>query len=126
MFALSKKARIAWIALFAVLFSGVSTTLAALHFSDRVDFLAEICTVAGIKQVASAGENSGRTAPDKHDSVNCAQCLSSASAPAIETSPVVALFSLIAGVPAMPPANLLAAPANPSLPPPPRGPPALF
>jgi hypothetical protein len=123
----AKKTRIAWIALCALLFSGVSSTLAAVYFSDRMDFLSEICTAVGVKKVAANDDQGGRDAPARGDGgIYCAQCLASAATPVIETSPVVALFALVAGVPAMPSAHPAAHLPAPVLPPPSRGPPAVY
>ena len=123
----AKRVRIAWFALFAVLFSGLSTTLAAYYFSDRVDFLSEVCTIAGIKKVASSGDDTDHHKPGSTDgAIYCAQCLSSASAPVIETPPVVAMFSFIAGTQAMPAAENRAFRPTPVLPPPSRGPPEVY
>jgi hypothetical protein len=123
----ANKTRIAWLALCALLFSGVSSTLAAYYFSDRSDFLAEICTAVGVKKVVANDDQPGRDAPGRSDGgIYCAQCLASAAAPAIETSPVVALFALVAGVPAMPSAHPAVHLPTPVLPPPSRGPPAVY
>ena len=123
----AKKARIAWVALFAVLFSGLSATLAAICFSDRIDFLSEVCTVTGIKKIAASSDDGAHHSKDKDgNGVYCAHCLSSASAPVIETSPVVMMFAFVAGTQAMPGPAVAHFRPSPALPPPSRGPPATF
>lgn len=119
----SKRTRIAWIALFAILFSAMSSAMAAYLFSDRVDFLTEVCTVAGIKKVAAAGEE--RQKPGKDGAVYCAECLASASAPVIETPPAVAMFAFVAGSQAMPAMDVASLHHSHAPSPPSRGPPAV-
>lgn len=127
MSAISRKLPVAWIALCAMLFSGFSSTLAAMYFQGHVGIPAEICTSAGIKSVTSSEDQSNEGAPAKSGgSINCVQCLGSASAPVIATSPVVALFGLVAGGAPMPSLAPAVVHANPDLSPPSRGPPAAF
>ena len=125
MTASAKRSRIAWIALCAILFSAMSSALAAYHFSDRVDFLTEVCTVAGIKKVAAADAGEDRQKPGKDGAVYCAECLASASAPVIETPPAVAMFAFVAGSQAMPATETTHVHHAAVLPPPSRGPPAV-
>ena len=127
MFSSAKSVRVAWIALFAVFFSGLSTTLAAYYFSDRFDFVSEICTISGIKNVVASSEDADHHVPGKADGgTYCAQCLASASAPVIETPPVVAMFAFVAGTQAMPAPDAVNHRPVPVLPPPSRGPPQSF
>ena len=124
MFRSSIRARAAWVALCAVLFSGFSSTLAVLYFQGRSDILAEICTTSGVKKILSSIDGANHHAPgNASGGIYCAQCLASASAPAIETPPVVALFALVAGGAPPHAVNLLEVRANPVLVPPSRGPP---
>jgi hypothetical protein len=118
----ARHTRTAWLALGAMLFLTLSSTLAVLQSHGRYDLFADICSTAGIKHVSAAGESSGGGSGKSGD-VHCAQCLNSTSAPAIEPSPMVALFALVAGTQAMPAPDAAAARPAPRLLPHSHGPP---
>lgn len=108
-----------------MLFLTLSSTLAVLQSHGRYDLFADICSTAGIKSVPfvdeSRSDGSGKAA-----GVQCAQCLNSASAPAVESSPMVALFALVAGTQAMPASDVAAIRPAPQLLPHSHGPPRAF
>ena len=125
--ATAKKLMIARIALFALLFSAFSSTFAALYLQDRGGILAEICSTSGVKKILSSLGEAGQHAPGKAGGgIYCAQCLSSASAPAISTPPLTALFAMVAGSAPAATVELADVATSSALSPPPRGPPATF
>ena len=119
----ARHTRTAWLALGAMLFLTLSSTLAVLHSHGRYDLFADICSAAGIKPVAAAGQTQGGDSGKTAAGVQCAQCLNSTSAPAIEPSPMVALFALVAGTQAMPAPDAAAVRPAPLLLPHSHGPP---
>lgn len=126
MFAATKKVRIARIALFALLFSASSSTLAAFWFQNRTG-IPEICTTSGVKKILSLPYVPARHVPGKAGGgIYCAQCMASASAPAVATPPRVTVFAMASGDAPLAAPGTVRAPGNPDLSPPPRGPPAIL
>jgi len=113
-----RRARIAWVALVAMLMSALAPSLSHATMATAAGApwggaLAEICTIDGAAVVADAtGQRDSRSVPADHELLrfeHCPYCLSHAGAVALPTQPAVAVRPVDGGEPI--PSAFLQAPA---------------
>ena len=120
MLSLVRSRRAVWIALCAVLFAAMSSTLASLAMQDRADIMNQICSVSGLGKSAESGVPPGKQAK----AVYCADCLNSSTWQTVAAPVIGTLFVLVAGTAPALPSEVPAVQARSVAPPPSRGPPA--
>lgn len=116
--------RVAWIALCAVVFAAMSSTLASLYAQERADIMSQICSASGLSKVLTDAAGSNVPPAKNERAVYCADCVNSATWQAVAAPVLANLFVLVAGVSPAPLAEPPAVVTRPAAPPPSRGPPA--
>ena len=112
--------RAVWIALCAVLFAAMSSTLASLAMQERADIMNQICSASGLGKIAETGVPPAKQAK----AVYCADCVNSSTWQTVAAPVIANLAGLVAGnAPALP-SEVPAVQARSVAPPPSRGPPA--